>query len=104
MPNPTLFDLLTNCMQEFSQIEEILSEDEVNPAFLEAEKMIREEFIEDFRRFVRYMVMPRAEFIAYWENDEQCQEAVSKALNPILVFLEKGMVFLKAIAYYRSAN
>ena len=99
-PSSSLFDLLTSLNQELSQIEKVVLEYDTNSAFLEAE--IREEFREDFRRFVAYLVMPRAEFIAYWESDEQCQKAISKALNPTLVLLERIMLCTKAIVDYRS--
>ena len=97
-----LIGLLKNIEEVFCQMKKF--ELDGNPALSEAEKMIEEEFRGDFRSFVEWLEMPRAEFVAYWEGNRQCQEAISKALNPSLTFVKKSEAVIKAIMDYRSVN
>ena len=102
MAHETLVGLLKNLVEVFCQIDKF--ETDGDPALSEAEKMIEEEFRKDFRSFVDYLEMPGVEFIAYWESDKQCQEAINKAFNPRFANLEKLVAVIKAVMDYRSVS
>src|SRR3989344_3595959 len=102
MANRTLLGVVSEAVNKGDNIDD--AEEKARAAMKEALKLVKPEFHTDFSEFIQHVHMPDAQFLAYWESDEDCQRAMKLAFGPLIATIEEMQAALRDVANWSSSD
>lgn len=104
MTGKSLLCTLTDVMVAQKKMNQVDTDDRIDQITADAMKTIRPEFQDEFTRFVEQLSMPSVEFVAYWENSEECRQAIKIVLEAMLAEIETGCRAVREIANWNPTS